>query len=536
MSLLDRIKSTGTDSTPRQTVTPVKIAEQAPLFSMDEPKSAPQPEIEVNEAAQPEKTLIIETDNITTNTETSETIPEVPFKKPEEHQKVDTTQIDEKERRHKKVFLDTVINIHKQLINSSDLDINENDLINANDREMETIKGKVRQAIIKLIESGHYGSSRTERNDLIQAVLDETLGLGPIEALVRDDSISEIMVNGPDQVYVEQKGKLTLSNIIFKNDHHVKRVVDKIVGQVGRRIDEGSPMVDARLKDGSRVNAIIPPVSLVGPVLTIRKFSETPLNDNDLIRFGSMNEQMRDFLRACVKARLNMIISGGTGSGKTTLLNVMSSFIPEDERILTIEDSAELQLLQEHVITLESRPPNIEGSGEISIRDLVKNSLRMRPERIVVGEVRGGEALDMLQAMNTGHDGSMTTGHANKPRDMISRLETMVMMAGMDLPIMAIRQQIASAFDLIVQQSRLSDGTRKITNITEVVGMEGDIVTLQDIFIFDQKGVDPETKKVIGEFKPTGLRPKFSQKMIEKGLDLPWELFTDDDGLFKKFR
>jgi len=444
--------------------------------------------------------------------------------------------LDEKERRQKKIFLDTVIKVHKKLINNSEMDIEESDLLTADDRELETIKGKIRQAITKIIDEEGISVGRNERNDLMQAVLDETLGLGPIEGLMRDDSITEVMVNGPDQVYVEQKGKLIMTPVIFKNNEHVKRIIDKIVGLVGRRIDEGMPMVDARLKDGSRVNAVIPPISLVGPVLTIRKFSDVPFKDEDLIKFGSMNEQMRDFLKACVLARLNMIVSGGTGSGKTTLLNVLSSFIPTDERIVTIEDSAELQLNQDHVITMESRPPNIEGSGEISIRDLVRNSLRMRPERIVVGEVRGGEALDMLQAMNTGHDGSLTTGHANTPRDMIARMETMVMMAGMDLPSKAIRQQIISAFDVIIQQSRLSDGSRKITNITEVVGMEGDTVTLQDIFIYEQKGVDPTTGKVIGEFKPTGIRPKFSKKMEAKGIEMSWELFSDEETLFKKFK
>ncbi|MFA5929013.1 MAG: CpaF family protein [Candidatus Margulisiibacteriota bacterium] len=444
--------------------------------------------------------------------------------------------LDEKAKRQKKIFLDNVLRIHKKLINDSDLDLKEADLQTTNDREIDNLKNKVRQSVTKIIEEGNFGTSRTDRNDLIQAVLDETLGLGPIESLIKDDTITEIMVNGPDQVYVEQKGKLILTKVIFFNDQHVRRIIEKIVGQVGRRIDEGMPMVDARLKDGSRVNAVIPPVSLVGPVLTIRKFSDVPFNEHDLVNFGSMNDQMCDFLRACVKSRLNIIVSGGTGSGKTTLLNVLSSFIPADERIVTIEDSAELQLHQDHVITMESRPANIEGSGEISIRDLVRNSLRMRPERIVVGEVRGGEALDMLQAMNTGHDGSMTTGHANTPRDMVARIETMVLMAGMDLPSKAIRQQVAAAFDMIIQQSRLSDGTRKVTNITEVVGMEGDTVTLQDIFIYEQKGVDPATGKVIGEFKPTGIRPKFSHKMETHGVDVPWELFTQDDGVFKKFK
>ena len=505
MSLLDRIKPAIAPPAPQEQET------ETPLI----------PDL----SAPPEQTT-------TDETSPAADVPPPPASEPEPQQPV----MDEKDRRRKKVFLDNVIRIHKKLINESDLDVNESDLSTANEREMENIRGKVKQAVIKIIEDGNFGTSRTERNDLIQSVLDETLGLGPIESLIQDDAITEIMVNGPNQIYVEKKGKLILTPVLFRDDAHVRRIIEKIVGLVGRRIDEGMPMGDARLTDGSRVNAIIPPVSLVGSVLTIRKFSDVPFNDEDLIRFGSMNEQIRDFLKACVNARLNMIVSGGTGSGKTTLLNVLSSFIPDDERILTIEDSAELQLLQDHVITLESRPANIEGSGEISIRDLVKNSLRMRPERIVVGEVRGGEALDMLQAMNTGHDGSLTTGHANTPRDMIARLETMVLMAGMELPAKAIRQQIAAAFDVIIQQSRLPDGTRKITNITEVVGMEGDTVTLQDIFILDQKGIDPETGKVISEFRPTGIRPKFTKKMEALGINVPWELFAEEEGVFKKYK
>ncbi|MFC1478612.1 CpaF family protein [Candidatus Margulisiibacteriota bacterium] len=523
MSLLDRISNTGAKTKEKEVKDPNPPAAEAPTKAPETP--APPPEKEEAGTAPSEQTDAAETSDETNDTET----------KPPEHH-TPPGGLDERARRQKKIFLESVLVVHKRLIAESDLDLDESDLLTANDRELESIKSKIKQAIIKLIEEGNFGTSRTERNDMIQAVLDETLGLGPIEILIRDDSITEIMVNGPDQVYVEQKGKLTLTPVIFNNNHHVRRIIDKIVSMVGRRIDEGMPMVDARLKDGSRVNAIIPPVALTGPTLTIRKFSDIPFTFKDLIRFGSMNDQMCDFLKACVESRLNLIISGGTGSGKTTALNVMSSFIPDDERIVTIEDSAELQLLQDHVITLESRPPNIEGTGEISIRDLVRNSLRMRPERIVVGEVRGGEALDMLQAMNTGHDGSMTTGHANTPRDMIARLETMVMMAGMDLPAKAIRQQIAAAFDLIIQQSRLSDGSRRITNITEVVGMEGDTVTLQDIFIFDQQGMDPDTGKIIGDFRPTGIRPKFAKKMMAQGVDMSWEMFVEDEGLFKKFR
>ena len=323
---------------------------------------------------------------------------------------------------------------------------------------------------------------------MLEQITDEIIGLGPLEPLLRDESITEIMVNGPRQVYIERSGKLELTNVVFQNDDHVMRIIDRIIAPIGRRVDESSPMVDARLTDGSRVNAIIPPLSLVGPIITIRKFSASPFTTEDLIRFGTATADMFDFLRACVEARLNMFVSGGTGSGKTTTLNVLSSFIPNDERIVTIEDAAELQLRQEHVVTLESRPPNIEGKGAVPIRELVRNALRMRPDRIIVGECRGGEALDMLQAMNTGHDGSMTTGHANSPRDMLSRLETMVLMAGMDLPLRAIREQVASAVDLIVQQNRLKDGTRKIVNITEVQGMEGDVIVMQDVFVFEQTG------------------------------------------------
>jgi pilus assembly protein CpaF len=324
--------------------------------------------------------------------------------------------------------------------------------------------------------------SRMERQKIVTEIMDEVVGYGPIEPLIRDPEISEIMVNGPKQVFIERDGKLEKTGISFRDKEHVMHIIDKIVSPLGRRIDESMPMVDARLPDGSRVNAVIPPLSLIGPVITIRKFSREPLTIQDLIRFGTLTPQMATFLEACVKARLNIIISGGTGSGKTSTLNVLSSFIPANERIVTIEDAAELQLNQEHVITLESRPPNIEGKGEITIRDLVRNALRMRPERIVVGEVRSGEALDMLQAMNTGHDGSLTTVHANSPRDLLVRLETMVMMAGMELPAKAIREQIASAFDLIIHQARLRDGSRKITHVTEVVGMEEDKITLQDIF------------------------------------------------------
>lgn len=365
---------------------------------------------------------------------------------------------------------------------------------------------------------------RFERTRIISEIIDEVLGLGPIEPLLKDDTVTEVMVNRYNQVYVERNGLLVLTDVHFRDDIHVMHIIEKIVSPLGRRIDESSPMVDARLPDGSRVNAIIPPLALTGPALTIRKFSRDPFKINDLVDMDTLTQEMADLLKACVEGKLNIVISGGTGSGKTTTLNVLSSFIPADERIVTIEDAAELQLRQEHIVTLEARPANIEGRGAVTIRDLVRNSLRMRPDRIVVGEVRSGEALDMLQAMNTGHEGSMTTGHANSPRDMVSRMETMVLMAGMDLPVRAIREQISSAIDLVVQQSRLRDGSRKITHLTEVQGMEGDVITMQDIFVFDQTGRDANGK-IIGRFKPTGIRPKFVEKLLANGIKLPAELF-----------
>jgi pilus assembly protein CpaF len=383
-------------------------------------------------------------------------------------------------------------------------------------RQIEEIFGKV-------IDEEGLALTRAERVRMLEQITDEIIGLGPLEPLLRDESISEVMVNGPRQVYIERSGRLELTNVVFQNDDHVMRIIDRIIAPIGRRVDESSPMVDARLTDGSRVNAIIPPLSLVGPVITIRKFSATPFTTDDLVRFGTSTPDMFDFLRACVEARLNIFVSGGTGSGKTTTLNVLSSFIPNDERIVTIEDAAELQLRQEHVVTLESRPPNIEGKGAIPIRELVRNSLRMRPDRVIVGECRSGEALDMLQAMNTGHDGSMSTGHANSPRDMLSRLETMVLMAGVDLPVRAIREQIASAVDLIVHQARLKDGTRKITNITEVQGMEGDVIVMQDVFVFEQTGI--ADGKIQGRLKPTGIRPKFVEKFEVMGIHLAPNIF-----------
>jgi pilus assembly protein CpaF len=392
-------------------------------------------------------------------------------------------------------------------------------------RDTEIDAKKVESVAWDILDKQSITIPRLERQKIVAELVQEALGLGPITPLLEDDEISEVMVNGPRQVYVERHGKLELTEVTFRDDEHVMHVIEKIVAPLGRRVDESMPMVDARLPDGSRVNAIIPPLALDGPSITVRKFFRDPLKVDDLIKFGSLTPEIAKFLEACVKARLNIIVSGGTGSGKTTLLNILSSFIPADERIITIEDSAELQLRQDHVVRLESRPPNIEGKGAIAIRDLVRNSLRMRPERIVVGEVRGGEALDMLQAMNTGHDGSLTTGHANSPRDMLSRLETMVLMAGMDLPVRAIREQMASAVDLIVQANRFKDGSRKVTHVTEVQGMEGDVIVLQDLFVFKQTGVG-EDGNVRGQFISTGIRPKFSDRLESSGIRLDPGLFV----------
>ena len=381
----------------------------------------------------------------------------------------------------------------------------------------------------KALEDAQLVVSRVEREQMMAMIMADILGYGPIQPLLDRDDISEVMVNGPKQVYIEQRGKLTLSNVKFVDNDHILRVIERIVTPLGRRIDESSPMVDARLPDGSRVNAIIPPLSLVGPVITIRKFNKDPLKIDDLIRFGSMTPEFAEFVRAAVVAGANVIISGGIGSGKTTLLNVLSSFIPENERILTIEDAAELQLQQPHCVRLEARPANNEGKGRIAIRDLVVNALRMRPDRIVVGECRGGEALDMLQAMNTGHDGSLTTIHSNSARDTLNRIETMVLMAGMELPLRAIRQQIASAIDLIVHQSRLRDGSRKVVQASEVVGMEGDTIVMQDVFRFEQTGID-ENGKILGELLPTGLRPRINDRIEDAGIHLPPSVFGLNEG------
>jgi pilus assembly protein CpaF len=386
-----------------------------------------------------------------------------------------------------------------------------------------------RRKIVHELMQQAYTSTRlalptTLRDQLFHDILDDILGFGPLQPLLDDPEITEVMVNGPNKIYIERRGVLTKTNITLENDDQVLRLIEKIILPLGRRIDADSPMVDARLPDGSRVNAVIPPVAIDGPTVTIRKFDKGKLSIHQLIQFGSLTQGMSEFIKACVIARLNIVISGGTGSGKTTLLNVLSGFIPDNERIVTIEDAAELKLLQDHVVRMEAKPPNTEGRNSVSIRDMVRNALRMRPDRIIVGEVRGGEALDMLQAMNTGHDGSLTTLHANTARDAISRLETMCMMAGMDLPVKVIRQQIASAIDLIIQQSRMRDGARKVTSITEVSGMEGDTVVMTEIFRFEQTGVDKDGKAV-GELKPTGIRPLFSPRLEAAGIRLGPEVY-----------
>ena len=391
--------------------------------------------------------------------------------------------------------------------------------------EVEQVIGNY---VDKVLEDNPFAVPVSERGRIVSDLRDEMLGLGPIESLLKDPSITEIMVNGPKKVFIERMGKLQLSGVQFHDDAHVMNIIERILSPIGRHIDESTPLVDARLKDGSRVNIIIPPLALCGPCITIRKFAQKALSVENLISFGTLDRKMADFIRACIQARINILVSGGTGSGKTTTLNVLSSFIPENERIVTIEDAAELKLQQTHVVTLESRPANIEGSGQITIRDLVKNALRMRPDRIIVGEVRSGEALDMLQAMNTGHDGSLTTAHANTPRDALSRLETMVLMAGFEMPVRAIREQISSAIELILQQSRLKDGSRKITYITEVQHMEGDVITTQDLFRFEQTGMDADGK-LTGHFVSTGMQPGFMEKFQTNGVELPEDFFMPDE-------
>jgi pilus assembly protein CpaF len=413
--------------------------------------------------------------------------------------------------------------VHERVVNEFDSDLlGDGD----RDKQRERVRPKVEEMLIEVGSEEGISLSRSEHEAVVDDLLNEILGLGPMEPLLQNPDITEVMVNGPDQVYVEKEGELTESDVTFKDDDHLMNIIQKIVAPLGRRVDEQQPYCDARLADGSRVNIIIPPLALDGPTITIRKFPDDRLKVDDLIEYGTMTKQMADFLRACVDAALNVVVSGGTGSGKTTTLNCLSSFIPNEERIVTIEDSAELQLQKDHVVRLETRPPNIEGEGEVTMRELVKNSLRMRPDRIIVGECRGGEALDMLQAMNTGHDGSLTTVHANNPREAISRLETLVMMAGMDLPQTAIREQIASAVDLVVQQSRFRDGSRKIDSITEIQGMEEDQVLRSELFTFEQEGMTDG--EIMGDLKPTGVRPSFYSRFEEEGIELPRDLFVEN--------
>jgi pilus assembly protein CpaF len=404
--------------------------------------------------------------------------------------------------------------------------INRMDLTKLTSMPPDQLHAEVSRLAESVLASEAMPLSAAEREKLVNEVQHELFGLGPLEPLLSDSSISDILVNGPDSIYIERRGKLEVTNVAFKDNDHLMRVIERIVSSVGRRIDESSPMVDARLQDGSRVNAIIPPLSIDGPVLSIRRFGAEPLRMNSLIENRALTKEIADMLEMCVRARLNMVISGGTGAGKTTLLNALSAYIPENERIVTIEDSAELQLQQPHVVRLETRPPNIEGRGEVTQRDLVRNALRMRPDRIVIGEVRGGEAIDMLQAMNTGHDGSLTTIHANTPRDALSRLETMIQMTGMRLGERAMRQQVAAAIEIVLQVARLSDGSRRITSISEITGMEGETITMQEIFQFERTGVDREGT-VVGRFRATGIRPRFAEKLKACGLQLPRIVFED---------
>lgn len=416
--------------------------------------------------------------------------------------------------------------VHRRLV--AEMSPQEQMVLSAVHQDAAQVEQVIGNYVEKVLEENPFAVPVSERSKIVSDLKDEMLGLGPIEVLLKDPTVTEIMVNGPKKIFVERMGRLQLTDIQFHDDSHVMNIIERILSPIGRHIDESVPLVDARLEDGSRVNIIIPPLSLMGPCITIRKFANKALSVDNLITFGTLDRKMADFIKACIQARINILVSGGTGSGKTTTLNVLSSFIPENERIVTIEDAAELKLQQEHVVTLESRPANIEGNGEITIRDLVKNALRMRPDRIIVGEVRGGEALDMLQAMNTGHDGSLTTAHANNPRDALSRLETMVLMAGFEMPIRAIREQVSSAIELILQQSRLKDGSRKITYITEVQHMEGDVITTQDLFRFEQTGMD-ENGKLTGHFVSTGMQPGFMDKFQVNGVSLPDDFFMAEE-------
>jgi pilus assembly protein CpaF len=400
------------------------------------------------------------------------------------------------------------------------------DFTRVKDLASDALRRDIRRVIEHLCDTENPLLNRMEREKLIEEVLDETLGFGPLEPLLKDPTISDILVNGPKKVYIERRGKLEKTDVVFRDNDHLLQIIDRIVSKVGRRVDETSPLCDARLPDGSRVNAVIPPIALDGASLSIRRFGATPLKLEDLLNYKAFSPEMAMLMEACIKARLNVIISGGTGCGKTTLLNTMSSFIPADERVVTIEDAAELQLQQDHVVRMETRPPNIEGKGAITTRDLVRNALRMRPERIIIGECRGAETLDMLQAMNTGHAGSMTTLHANSVRDAMSRLETMIMMAGFELPVKAMRQQIASAIDLVIQANRLQGGPRKITSITEVMNMEQDVIIMQEVFRFRQMGVD-QNGRAFGQFEATGVRPTFVNRLESKGVKLPSNMFTE---------
>lgn len=415
------------------------------------------------------------------------------------------------------IYQDLKVRIHRKLIESLDL-------TSTSFLESDVLREEIGRILEGFVAEEGVPLSQAEKESLVTDVQHETFGLGPLEVLLSDPDISDILVNGYNQIYIEKFGKLEKTDLMFRDDEHVLQIIDRIVSKVGRRIDESSPYVDARLPDGSRVNAIIAPLALDGPTLSIRRFGISPLKMSDILNFGTLSQEMATVLEGCVKARLNMLVSGGTGTGKTTLLNILSEFIPSDERIITIEDSAEIQLKQDHVVRLETRPPNIENKGQVTQRDLVRNSLRMRPDRIIVGEVRGSEALDMLQAMNTGHDGSLSTIHANTTRDALMRLETMVLMAGMDLPERAIREQVSSAINVVIQLTRLSDGTRKIVKISEITGIEGSTLVMQDIFIFDRKGLD-DNGNVLGSYTPTGVRPFFADKLKLMGVSLPQGIF-----------